>query len=76
MRLDTCVQQVIASKADRNLAGARAYIRRLLRDGRLTPLEARSQLEDMKQAVRAGRQVLVVRDIEHKQSQRRRNHAA
>jgi hypothetical protein len=70
------VQQVIASETARNLAGARAYIRQLLREGRLTSVEARSQLEQVEHAVRAGRQVLVVRDIEHKQSQRRRNHAA
>jgi hypothetical protein len=63
------------AEASRNLANARAYIRRLLREGRLTEPEADSQLQAVDHAALTGRRVLIVRDIEHTTT-RRRQHAA
>lgn len=63
------------AEAARNLASARAYIRRLFDEGRLTEPEAQYQLQSVDHAAQTGRRVLVVRDIDHATPRRRRSAA-
>jgi hypothetical protein len=59
-----CMQQ--AGRRAGTVEAARAYIKRLMRDGRLDTAEGTAQLEAIEQAARSGRPILVVGDIDQR----------
>ena len=59
-----CMQQ--AGRRAGTVAAARAYIRRLMRDGRLDSAEGQAQLDAIDRAERSGRPILVVGDIDQR----------